>query len=368
MKLTLFYIISFLLISKVFINSHIVVQGDTCWGISQKYSISLNQLLSYNPGLNCSSLSIGQEIKTQIQQSSTYTVVSGDTCWGISQKNSISLDQLTSYNPGLNCSNLSIGQKITIKIIKCIAYTVISGDSCWEISQKYKTNEEILKSLNESLNCSNLSINQVIYLPITESSNENKAEIKITFDQFTKAVTIFGYPSPTESIFTSFLSGIPKGNISSLRELAMFLSNILIESGGLVYKKELKCIPDECPSEYRSEGDPSNIFYYGRGYIQLTWSYNYKAASIDLYGDDRLCLNPDLVSNNEDVAWDTTFWFWKVNVHSKVQDGRFGSSINAINGYLECNPCRHTCSRRGEYYLEILKIFGVNEVADLSGC
>jgi hypothetical protein len=78
--------------------------------------------------------------------------------------------------------------------------------------------------------------------------------------------------------------------------------------------------------------------YFGRGYIQLTWCYNYGPASTDLFGDGRLVTDPDMVAREETVAWDTAFWFWKVYVHYApgVQDGRFGASTRVINGVLEC--------------------------------
>lgn len=56
--------------------------------------------------------------------------------------------------------------------------------------------------------------------------------------------------------------------------------------------------------------------YWGRGYIQLTWSYNYKAASLDLFNDDRLYTDPDQVATDDNIAWEVSFWFWKKNVHS----------------------------------------------------
>ena len=46
----------------------------------------------------------------------------------------------------------------------------------------------------------------------------------------------------------------------------------------------------------------------GRGYIMLTGSANYKAASEALYNDDRLLNNPALVASSEDYAWQTSFW------------------------------------------------------------
>ena len=83
----------------------------------------------------------------------------------------------------------------------------------------------------------------------------------------------------------------------------MFLSQVLWESGGLRHKRELACIETGCPGKYdSSEGVPGKN-YYGRGYIQLTHSYNYKPASMAIYGDDRLITNPDLVADDEDCSW-----------------------------------------------------------------
>ncbi|KAH6555329.1 hypothetical protein KP509_14G066100 [Ceratopteris richardii] len=44
----------------------------------------------------------------------TYTVKSGDTCYAISQANGISLSNFQSWNSGINCNNLQIGQKVCI--------------------------------------------------------------------------------------------------------------------------------------------------------------------------------------------------------------------------------------------------------------
>ena len=46
----------------------------------------------------------------------------------------------------------------------------------------------------------------------------------------------------------------------------------------------------------------------GRGYIMLTGSANYKAASEALYNDDRLLDNPGLVASSENYAWGVSFW------------------------------------------------------------
>src|SRR2546422_390455 len=108
----------------------------------------------------------------------------------------------------------------------------------------------------------------------------------------------------------------------------MFLAQILWESTGLMYKKEIACQNTQCPDRYRSKGDDPNKFYYGRGYLELTWSWNYRSASIALFGDERLVENPDLVSDNEDIAWATAFWYWRTYVHDApgVQERKFGAT------------------------------------------
>ena len=52
--------------------------------------------------------------------------------------------------------------------------------------------------------------------------------------------------------------------------------------------------------------------YRGRGYVQLTGKNNYAAASRDIYGDDRLVKDPDLV-DDPTVAAEVTKWFMQKN-------------------------------------------------------
>ena len=115
--------------------------------------------------------------------------------------------------------------------------------------------------------------------------------------------------SDLRQAYTNFITLAHKiGNIKTKIESAMFLAQILWESGGLNHTKELKCIVDECPGEYLTPNDYSGKRYYGRGYIQLTWYANYKAASQFLFKDDRLVKNPECVAEQADLAWQTSFW------------------------------------------------------------
>lgn len=111
------------------------------------------------------------------------------------------------------------------------------------------------------------------------------------------------------------LSTIPliRAYLKVVLQPAMALAQFLHESDGLRAKEEFKCKDTGCPNDYKTPGcDAPGQTYYGRGYIQLTWCNNYKAASQDLYKDDRLVSDPKSVASNENYSWDTAFWFWKV--------------------------------------------------------
>jgi len=60
--------------------------------------------------------------------------------------------------------------------------------------------------------------------------------------------------------------------------------------------------------------------FIGRGLKQLTGRFNYTRASKDLYGDDRLVKNPDLVATDKQVALETACWFWSKNNLSAIAD------------------------------------------------
>jgi predicted chitinase len=126
------------------------------------------------------------------------------------------------------------------------------------------------------------------------------------------------------------------------QEAAAFLANVSHETGGLVYVTEIDKSGDYCASE--PYGCPAGTYaYYGRGPLQLSWNFNYKAAG-DYLGADLLD-NPYLVEQDPAIAWKTGLWYWftgtgagSVTSHNAMVNGNgFGATIRAINGGLECN-------------------------------
>ncbi|OMJ29505.1 Endochitinase A [Smittium culicis] len=185
------------------------------------------------------------------------------------------------------------------------------------------------------------------------------------------AVISAGFSSPKMNQVVFFLNCIKLAGISTRREAAMFLSQLLWESHGLKYKDELNCSESKCPNTYTTPIDVSGKSYFGRGYIQLTYATNYKDASMYLFGDIRLLLDPDTVSKNDQISWGVSYWYWKYRVHilPDVQQGLFGSSTRAINGALECSGGSNDVpKKRFDIYTKVLKVFEPSEVPNEQGC
>jgi len=208
----------------------------------------------------------------------------------------------------------------------------------------------------------------------TPGESDNSGPVsEITLQQFNQAVTANGYPAPGAEKHRIFIQSASKGLITTKQEAAMALAQFLHESDGLRAKREYACAQTQCPGSYATAGcDAPGKYYYGRGYIQLSWCYNYKPASLDLYKDERLVSNPDLVAESEEVAWETSFWYWKTAVHNQegVSDGKFGVTTRAINGQLECWGGYYVerARARFEIYKKIRSAFGLPGNGNESGC
>ncbi|MFF2007470.1 glycoside hydrolase family 19 protein [Streptomyces sp. NPDC058195] len=129
------------------------------------------------------------------------------------------------------------------------------------------------------------------------------------------------------------------------QEAAAFLANVSHETGGLVYVVEQNTsnYPHYCDASQPYGCPAGQAAYYGRGPIQLSWNFNYKAAG-DALGIDLLG-NPYLVEQNASIAWQTGLWYWNtqngpgtMTAHQAMVNGAgFGETIRSINGTLECN-------------------------------
>lgn len=129
------------------------------------------------------------------------------------------------------------------------------------------------------------------------------------------------------------------------QEAAAFLANVSHETGGLVYTREQNPanFPHYCDADQPYGCPAGQAAYYGRGPLQLSWNYNYKAAGDAL--DLDLLQEPDLVATDATISWRTGLWYWMtqtgpgtVTPHDAIVDrAGFGETIRSINGSIECN-------------------------------
>ncbi|MET7572379.1 glycoside hydrolase family 19 protein [Streptomyces sp. NPDC005492] len=186
-------------------------------------------------------------------------------------------------------------------------------------------------------------------------------------------------PFYTYSGLTAALSAYPGfANTGSdtvkKQEAAAFLANVSHETGGLVYIVEQNTAnyPTYCDWS-QSYGCPAGqAAYYGRGPLQLSWNFNYKAAG-DALGIDLLG-NPWLVQNDSAVAWKTALWYWNTQSgpgsmtphNAMVNSAGFGQTIRSINGSVECdgrNPAQ--VQSRVDAYNRFTAILGTSPGGNL---
>jgi putative chitinase len=122
-----------------------------------------------------------------------------------------------------------------------------------------------------------------------------------------------------------------EGDIVTPPRIAAFLAQILHETGGFQWMKELAS-----GQAYEGRQDLGNTQpgdgprFKGRGFIQLTGRANYEKAGRSLGLD--LVNNPELAAE-PGVAARTAVWFWaQKNLNARADIGDFIGITRAING------------------------------------
>lgn len=179
---------------------YIVQPGDSLYSLAIRYNTTVQSLIELN-NLKGNIISVGQEIRIPIGQQENYTtyiVKKGDNLYSIANRYNTTVDNIKTLN-NLQTNLLSIGQSLKIPTTTSsndnyITYTVRRGDSLYKIAKAYNTTVDDLIKLN-SLSSTLLSIGQT--LKIKQSTNTNlpeSGEIKECFGQ--------GYQEPTYQTYT----------------------------------------------------------------------------------------------------------------------------------------------------------------------
>lgn len=131
--------------------NYVVKPGDTLWGISNQYGVSVTELASLN-GVNADTLQVGQSLIIPAKSGSNpdnmflYTVKKGDTLYSIARVYGVNVNSIKNLNY-LTSNNLYIGQVLRIPEIYTkpddmyvpdyVNYKVKRGDTLYSIAKAY---------------------------------------------------------------------------------------------------------------------------------------------------------------------------------------------------------------------------------------
>lgn len=148
-------------------------------------------------------------------------------------------------------------------------------------------------------------------------------------------------PATSEKILNRYLPHIntklSKYGIDTPVEKASFLAQVLHESGGFKWVKEIWG-PTAAQKRYEGRKDLGNTQpgdgkkFLGRGLIQLTGRSNYERMSLELFGDKRLLDTPELLEQPEyAVESACVYWKWR-NLDRFDDDLIIREETRLING------------------------------------
>ncbi|HET6255879.1 MAG TPA: glycoside hydrolase family 19 protein [Puia sp.] len=133
----------------------------------------------------------------------------------------------------------------------------------------------------------------------------------MTIDQSILQAIVPGITPGNLALYLPFLQQLlPHYHIDTPQRIGGFLAQVAEESINFSHVKELAT-----GAEYEGRSDLGNIHpgdgvkYKGRGLIQITGRGNYQWCSKDIFADDRLLVNPDLLLQPE-YAIQSACWFW----------------------------------------------------------
>lgn len=95
---------------------HIVQEHDSLKSIEQKYHVTSDQILQWNPSIKNKTLKKGQQLTLwkHTVNPGIYIVKNGDTLSSIAKRNNTKINNLVRLNPGLNKKLIRPGQKLLI--------------------------------------------------------------------------------------------------------------------------------------------------------------------------------------------------------------------------------------------------------------
>ncbi|OUW34978.1 MAG: hypothetical protein CBD39_02165 [Flavobacteriaceae bacterium TMED179] len=191
--------------------SHSVQKGETLNKITEKYNISQEQLLEYNPFLKKvrvkrrMSLRIPIYLKRNSNKTNSkiknetkinfHTVKPKETKWRLAYEYKMTIEELDSLNPQI-IKGLKIGQQIRVRNLESRKtlpekdslfnyYKVLPSEGYYRIEKKLGVNRQVLDSLNTNLSETGLQSGMILRIP-----NSLSGKLKIDNDFLVERVNL----------------------------------------------------------------------------------------------------------------------------------------------------------------------------------
>ena len=207
----------------------------------------------------------------------TYTVKAGDTLYGISNQFGVSVTELAELN-GIQGANLQIGEVLKIPSSggdnpnNMFMYTVKSGDTLYGIAKKYKTTVQKIIDLNYLKN-TNLVVGQVLRIPEMYTKEEDMVLPSYVNYVVKRGDTLYSIARDNNVSVDTLIKDNNLGSVLKIGEVIKIRvpsSNVMIE----------ECIgPDYIPPKDK-DTSINYVVKKGDSLYQIAKKYNTTADSI----------------------------------------------------------------------------------------
>jgi LysM repeat protein/ABC-type branched-subunit amino acid transport system substrate-binding protein len=205
-----------------------VADKQTIFTIAKQYGIQVNDLIRSNPEIT-KGISVGQVLKIpvnpasaegnsrqpDVSEYSVHPVVSGETLYSLEQRYGVSHEEMMKFNPALQ-NGLKTGMKLKIPIKKeAVAevsvapvdeknfskYKVERGETLFSLASRFGVEVDDIKKANPSLFSRSLESGETILIPKVKSSQGNEKKL------ITEATPTVQSVAPNEKESTECASG-----------------------------------------------------------------------------------------------------------------------------------------------------------------
>ena len=208
-------------------GAYVVAPGDTLYGISTRYGLTLAQLVAANTLGSSPTLYVGQRlvmpgatapsptlVNARAASPASYTVKSGDTLFSIAQAHEVSVAALAAENALTDATQIFVGQRLDFPGTSSIEtaapvqaarqHEVEAGQTLFSISRLYEIEVDQLAAANSLSGSTQIFVGQVLEIP-----GANGASV---------APTVLALPNVSESDSEVFLGDVATVPVPQTRE------------------------------------------------------------------------------------------------------------------------------------------------------